>query len=352
MTTASLLPSTAKPFLNMERLQAVLFPHWVLWLVPNVVLALCMIMDAASSRIEFIHFGYDVFYSNLFLVLVLMIWRYARFNTFDWFLHRLWCFMLLELWITYTTHCLSLLAPMLFAFNFPAVDHTLAVADHALGFEWNTYAHLMFDHKWTNMIFSTAYSKLTFVGLILTPFIAILRNDRIRIIQICYLMVATVIACITIAGLLPAYPTTEQIADASILHAIELSDNHSLARVSAQLHELRDGAYVVFDMHTAEGLVTFPSFHCCMALIIAYCNRGLGLFSWLAYLAGIAIIAATPSYGGHYLVDLIGGASVTLFFIVIWNKFIFKHLSPLMPATSAQAYALPMFIKRLSFMAN
>src|SRR5665213_3177603 len=87
MTTASLLPSTAKPFLNMERLQAVLFPHWVLWLVPNVVLALCMIMAAASSRIEFIHFGYNVFYTSLFVVLVLMIWRYARFNTFDWFLH-------------------------------------------------------------------------------------------------------------------------------------------------------------------------------------------------------------------------------------------------------------------------
>lgn len=352
MTTASLLTSTAKTFLNMERLQAVLFPHWLLWLIPNIVLALCMIIAATSSHIELIHSGYYLLFVNLISVLVLMMWRYTRFHTFDWFLHRFWCCMMLVIWVGHTTHCLSLLSPLLFAFGFPLINNALASADHALGFDWNAYAHFMYDHTWANFIFSSAYSKLTLGGLLITPFIAILRNDRIRAIQICYLMLATATTCITIAGLLPAYPTTEQIADASILHTIELSGNHSLAKIAAQLHELRDGAYVVFDMHTAEGLVGFPSFHCCMALIIAYCNRGLGLFSWLAYLAGIVIIAATPVYGGHYLVDLIGGGLVTLLFISIWNIFILKHLSPFMPATSPQAYALPMFFKRLRFIAN
>ena len=352
MTTASPLLSTIKPSLNMERLRAVLFPHWLLWLVPSLVLALCAIMDVTSSRIEVINLGYNVFIYSSVTALVLMMWRYTRFHTFDWFLHRLWCFMLLEMWVVYTTQCLALLGPMLFAFDFPLIDHSLATADHALGFDWNAYAHFMYDHKWANFIFSKAYSELTLGGLFLTPFIAILRNDRIRVIQICYLMVATVTACITIAGLLPAYPTTEQIADVTILHTMELNGSHTLARVSAQLHELRDGAYAVYDMHSAEGLVTFPSFHCCMALIIAYCNRGLGLFSWLAYLVGIAIIAATPVYGGHYLVDLIGGGLVTWFFIVLWNTFILQRLSPFMPATSAQDFTLPMFLKRLLFIAN
>ena len=352
MTSTSLLPSTAKPSLNMERLGAVLFPHWLLWLLPNLILALCIILNATSSRVEFIHFAYNIFYIILFSAVALMALRYARFHTFDWLLHRLWCLMLLALWVGVTIQCLSQLGPTLFALGFPLIDHTLVAADHALGFDWNAYAHLMYDHQWANFIFSNAYLSFTTSGLMLTPIIAILRNDRIRLIQVCYLMLATVTACITIAGLFPAYPATEQIADANILHSIELSGIHSLAKVSAQIHELRDGTNVVFDMHLAEGLVSFPSFHCCMALIIAYCNRGLGLFSWLAYLAGIAIIAATPAYGGHYLTDVIGGGLVTLFFIVIWNLFILKHLSPFMPTTSAQAYAMPMFFKRLTFKAN
>ncbi|MDP8995666.1 MAG: phosphatase PAP2 family protein [Pseudomonadota bacterium] len=351
MTSTSLLPSTAKSALNMERLGAVLFPHWLLWLVPNLVLALCIILNATSSRVEFIHFAYNVCYIILFSAMALMALRYARFHTFDWLLHRLWCLMLLALWVGFTIQCLSQLGPTLFALGFPLIDHTLVAADHALGFDWNAYAHLMYDHQWSNFIFSNAYFSFTTSGLMLTPIIAILRNDRIRLIQVCYLMLATVIACITISGLFPAYGAIG-LADADILRAIELDGNHYLPRAAAQLHTLRDGTNVVFDMHLAEGLVCFPSFHCCMALIMAYCNRGLGLFSWLAYLTGIAIIASTPAYGGHYLVDLIGGGLVTLFFIVIWNLFILKHVSPFMPTTSAQAYAMPMFFKRLTFKAN
>jgi hypothetical protein len=352
MLSATLSQSTTKYFLNIERLRAVFFPHWALWAMPSLVLALCALIDAASPRIEVAHLGYAVAYFYFPMAWFLMLWRYVRFHTFDWFLHRVWYAMMLYLWVNYTTSCVALFSHMLFSLGFPLTNDALAAADHTLGFDWNAYAHVMYDHPWVYLIFSNAYAKLTLSGLMLTPIIAILRNDRIRVIEICFFMLATALTCVVIAGFLPAYPATDSLADAGILRAFELNGHHYLTNISAQLHELRDAPHVVIDLRKAEGLVCFPSFHCCMALIILYCNRGLGLFSWLAYLAGIVIIAATPAYGGHYLVDLIGGGLITLFFIVFWNKYILQRLSPIMPATSAQDFALPMFFKRLSFKAN
>ncbi|HEY5363961.1 MAG TPA: phosphatase PAP2 family protein [Aestuariivirga sp.] len=352
MTTASHSPSILKPSINMQRLHAVLFPHWALWAMPSLVLALCALIDGASPRIEVANFGYAVVYFYFPLAWFLMLWRYVRFHTFDWFLHRVWCGMVLYLWVNYTTSCIALFSHMLFAFSFPLIDRSLAVADQALGFDWNAYAHVMYDHPWVNFIFSYSYANLTLGGIMLTPVIAILRNDRIRVIEICFLMSATALTCVVIGGFFPAYPAADSLADAGILRAIELNPHHYLAVISTQLHALREAAHVVIDPRTAEGLVCFPSFHCCMALIIFYCNRGLGPVSWLAYLAGIVIIVATPVYGGHYLVDIFAGGLITLFYVWVWNVKILPRLSPYLPGTSGLDFALPRFFKRLLFMAN
>jgi membrane-associated phospholipid phosphatase len=59
-----------------------------------------------------------------------------------------------------------------------------------------------------------------------------------------------------------------------------------------------------------EGIVTFPSFHATLAIILTYAVRH---YRWaLAVIAPLncLMILAIPTVGGHYLVDLFGGAAV------------------------------------------
>lgn len=87
----------------------------------------------------------------------------------------------------------------------------------------------------------------------------------------------------------------------------------------ADLTALRGNGPVQIDLRTMEGLSTFPSYHTCLGLILIWCSRG----SWVSALAGwgsgLAVIAATPVFGGHYAADLIAGALVMAGVVPLWQ---------------------------------
>ena len=349
MSTAALSPSSTKSALDYARLRAVFFPHWAMWALPSFVLAVCALIELTTPRITVAHQGYLVIFFWFPTAMVLMAWRYFRFQTFDWFLHRLWGVMLLFLWINYTINAVALFSHMMFAQKFPDITDALQAADVALGFNWNAYAHFMHDNYWPNLIFSNAYADLTMSGIMLTPIIALMRNERVRLMEICFLMLTTALSCVSIAGFFPAFAATDKFADAEILRTIAATGHHYLVNTAQSLHVLRESAHVVIDPRTTDGLVCFPSFHCCMALIIIYSNRGLGWFSAIAALVGLSIIAATPVYGGHYVVDVIVGAAITGLLILVWRTYFAHRTAPLLPGTSAQDFALPAFFKQRRF---
>ena len=336
--------------INFQRIQAVMFPHWMFWAVPTLLLGLCGLIDLASPRLSVAHNGYIVVAFWAPLAMLLMAWRYARFETFDWFLHRLWGVMVLFLWINYTINCVALFSHMLLAQNFPLADQTFLAADRALGLNWTAYAHFMLDNKWANVIFSNAYADLTMGGIMLTPVLALLRNDRIRVMEVCFLMLFTAITCVTISGFLPAYTATVHYDE--IMKLMEADGNRYLGRAIAAMQTLRESPHAVIDPRTSEGLVCFPSFHCCMALIIWRCNRGLGWFSAVASIAAITIIAATPIFGGHYFVDVMAGGAVSAIAIWIWNTYISKNVAPCLPGTNLNSYQWPSFFQRFKFTFN
>lgn len=70
---------------------------------------------------------------------------------------------------------------------------------------------------------------------------------------------------------------------------------------------LYDGTDPVLDLTRLEGVVTFPSFHFVMALILGWAMRGNGLLSWVMIFWSATIAASTIPIGGHYVVDLLGG---------------------------------------------
>ncbi len=63
-------------------------------------------------------------------------------------------------------------------------------------------------------------------------------------------------------------------------------------------------------MSSLQGVVTFPSFHCCLALMTAFaCVEYRRLFLLSLFWGGVVIVSTIP-IGGHYLVDLPAGAAL------------------------------------------
>lgn len=77
-------------------------------------------------------------------------------------------------------------------------------------------------------------------------------------------------------------------------------------------HAYRDGTAAFLDVRQFSGVVEFPSFHMVMAIVVAFALRGIGLIGWIvaAWCALVAI--STVPIGGHYVVDLAGGALLWL----------------------------------------
>ena len=69
-----------------------------------------------------------------------------------------------------------------------------------------------------------------------------------------------------------------------------------------------------------HGLITFPSYHAAMAVLLSWVYRGqVGMFT-IACLLNAAMLLSVPVHGGHYLVDVISGCAVAAIaiFLVKW----------------------------------
>jgi hypothetical protein len=66
-----------------------------------------------------------------------------------------------------------------------------------------------------------------------------------------------------------------------------------------------------------RGLVGFPSYHTVQALVLVWYARNLKMVRWLALALNAVVLFATPIQGGHHLIDLIGGALVTMMAIAL-----------------------------------
>jgi membrane-associated phospholipid phosphatase len=76
------------------------------------------------------------------------------------------------------------------------------------------------------------------------------------------------------------------------------------------------------DFMKVEGLVTFPSYHTVLAIIVSYAFRGFRFIALPAAVLNSIVVISTLPEGGHYLVDVIAGAVIGLAGIVLvrWEQ--------------------------------
>jgi membrane-associated phospholipid phosphatase len=189
--------------------------------------------------------------------------------------------------------------------RFPLLDGELAALDRAAGFD--TPAIVLATAKaplWSGLL-GLAYSSifpLSFLTAIWLGF----RGQAGRLWE----LVLGFAAPIQIAAIICVFvPAIGNIAHSGLgyLAGNGLPEGAGVYFLHA-FRTYRDGAGPVLDLWNLEGVVTFPSFHVVMAIVVAWAFRGNGLISWIVAIWCVLVGISTVPIGGHYVVDLPGGA--------------------------------------------
>jgi membrane-associated phospholipid phosphatase len=222
------------------------------------------------------------------------------------------------LFLVLFTLCGSVLTYMGQAVAAPLQDHTFASADDALGLDFVGF------HAWVGTVpllpeaMYVAYNSCLIQFLIVFLACAV-TLDRENAAQLCSLLVLTLVPTIVVATMWPALGSCvyhEPVAE-PFSHLNPLACREYLPHVES----LRNGTFKTFDVTQTMGIVTFPSFHTVMAIIATYAVRHYRwLFVPFVLLNTVNILSTVP-LGGHYFVDVLGGAAIALSAIAIvrWN---------------------------------
>ncbi|MGY4286176.1 membrane-associated phospholipid phosphatase [Bradyrhizobium sp. LM2.7] len=194
------------------------------------------------------------------------------------------------------------------ASNFPLIDRYLSGADAAVGFDWLAFFNWVQDHPNIKGVLGLAYaSGIAQIATLLIVLNVLGMLERTA--EFVWLYILTLLIVIPIAWLYPAesawvhYGVTDRV------------DAYHLADFSA----LRAGKMSEIALARANGLVTFPSFHTALGLILIYATRGIQFLFPLSLGLNALMIVSTLTAGGHYFVDVIGGTAVVPLAVIIFG---------------------------------
>ena len=288
-----------------------------MWFAATCVMALNFAWISLDPRLSL---GPASITALLFVVIgtpLALVYRRLRGAQFDPVLEALFRMLMVVLFAALFTQQLNLFSHLMMTLNLPLADGLLHSWDQALGFDWNGYVQSLGATSWSRTVLLVSYSSLIppALGAILVGAIWTGRYDRVE--ELAFLSLASGFICVSIAGLLPAEDAWYTVATPQT-QAL-LGGQPGLDWID-QFKALRGNGPVAFNFGSMGGLATFPSFHACLAIIVIWCSRGRWYTALPGAVAGLAILAATPVYGGHYGVDLLGGAVVMAGLILLWRR--------------------------------
>jgi membrane-associated phospholipid phosphatase len=186
--------------------------------------------------------------------------------------------------------------------SLPLWDAQIISAESLVGFSWLAAAQ-WFDHAPLLLqVLNGAYA--TFTGQLIVTAILLLAAGRLREID-CYFVTFVCASLLAEIGSL-IFPTLGPAS--SLASAVTFDHLAAIGRTTAEIVlGLRDGSLKVIDARALDGIISFPSLHAAVAVLIPYHLRwSKPLFGIAAALNTLMLISAVPC-GNHYLIDILGG---------------------------------------------
>jgi membrane-associated phospholipid phosphatase len=195
--------------------------------------------------------------------------------------------------------------------DLPLRDREMMWFDRHLGFDWLEMMQALDGRPLALDVLDGAYATFTaqLIGVVLAlTFAGRTRElDRFFLTFVCASVLAEVASVFI--------PTVGPMSTAAA--NVEFAHLPTLGRTTADIVlKLRDGTLRTIDFAAVDGIISFPSLHAAVCIIVPFSLRwNRPLFCLTAALDAVMLVSAVPS-GNHYLVDVIGGVSVSAFAIV------------------------------------
>jgi hypothetical protein len=184
----------------------------------------------------------------------------------------------------------------------PLQDASFAALDASLGFDWLAWATYVEQHPLLDRAFALVYPTIFPQVLAAIIYFSVKmrpdRNDELWWTAALSLVVTTVGF-----ALLPGLGAGIHFDKMAVPMRTYLPDLLNL-RDSASVHH--------FSLLEMQGLITMPSYHAVLAVIIPIALRGLPTLFWGALLLNGFMLFSLPSEGSHYLCDIVAGVLVAL----------------------------------------
>ncbi len=208
---------------------------------------------------------------------------------------------------------LPLLNHLTMMIPFPYQDDFLSRLDRAIAFDWLGYFELVHSSPTAIAILEFCYVQLSNVGLMALVALAVIGDPRRMRFYIEVFFYTGAFAIVAGA----AFP-----ALAAVNHYVaDLSAYPNFANPPGVYHlpymeMLRDPArQVALNPVGLPGLITFPSYHTASGILLCVAFFRTWLFV-PATIYSMLMIASSPVFGAHYLIDIIAG--VVLAVVAIW----------------------------------
>jgi membrane-associated phospholipid phosphatase len=207
--------------------------------------------------------------------------------------------------------CLSYLGPMT---DWPLRDREMIWIDRHLGLDWLQVMRGFDGRPLLLTILNAAYA--TFTAQLIGTALVLIAAGRKRELD-CFFVTflsASVLAELASVLIPTLGPMVTLARDVSFLHV------RTIGRVTGDIMlALRNGSLRVIDLDAIDGIISFPSLHAAVAVIVPYTLRWNRPLFWpILVLDSVMLVSAIPS-GNHYLSDLLGGVGVAVLAILAAN---------------------------------
>lgn len=193
------------------------------------------------------------------------------------------------------------------SFDLPLQDGVFDALDRVLGFDWPALFDFVTAQPVLFAVLRVAYVSFTVQASLVVLALAFFRQLLwLRVFVLSFILTALV--TIAVAAVLPGVGAWE-------LHAMPSGPDSTMPIAQSSLpvfHALRDGTLRQLVAIGAEGIITFPSLHAAIGLILMVALWPIAGLRWIGIGVNAVMIAATPIDGMHYLVDVIAGLTIAV----------------------------------------
>jgi hypothetical protein len=194
-------------------------------------------------------------------------------------------------------------------FGAPLIDSNLAYLDRFFDLDTPTIVHTVANSPIIAGLLGVAYESSSPLIVSIAVFLAITRRFE-QLWVLAAVFATTVLFCTAISAVIPARGAFAYFDyQADLLGRLPPGAGiYHLPKFDYYRHDPSP----VISFGQVQGVVTFPSFHCCLALMTIFASKGIRWLSPALLVWNVLVIVSTLPIGGHFAIDIPAGVVVWL----------------------------------------